>query len=303
MFFIFKNKMNPNLLKTGANSIVLGPGRYGTYFKPKTNKLLKVTRIIKDHDEFRLLANVRSIYNYKNFYAIPEDLGVVLKKDDSFYKYLEDLVKFEYMTIFKDDLYCYYMNYAGKKDLLDIINSIDVHKDFSIFKNYKTIYKFTKQILSGLKFLHEKDIAHLDIKSENIMYNEYDNKFRIIDFGFSSKYPFDDYIQTVKGTPGYFPKQFDNTEVTESLPMIYANDMNHIPPMKYNRRLVYKIDSYCFGRTLQSLFIIFEKNYSPTCFCNCQTRQIKIILEIMELLLRNNVYTRPYIKEILHRFF
>lgn len=295
--------MNPNLLKTGANSIVLGHGRYGNYFVPKTNKLLKVTRIMKDHNEFRLLTYVRSIYNYKNFYSIPEDIGVVLKKDDSFYKYLEDLVKFEYMTIFQDNLNCYYMNYAGKKDLLDIIDSIDIRNDFSIFKNYKTIYKFTKQILCGLKFLHEKDIAHLDIKPENIMYNEYDNKFRIIDFGFSSKYPFDDYIQTVKGTPGYFPKHFENVEVSEALPMIYANDMNNIPPMKLNRRFVYKIDSYCFGRTLQSLYIIFEKNYTTCCFLNCEKRKVNVIIEIMELLLTNDVYIRPYIKDILHRFF
>lgn len=295
--------MKNNILKTGASSIVLGHGRYGNYFTTKPNKLLKVTRLIKDHNEFRHLSYVRRIYNYEKYYSIPEDLGFIIKKGDNFYRYLEDLVKFEYMTIFQDELYCCYMNYAGRNDLLDIINLIDYHNDFSIIKNYKSIHKFIEQILCGLKFLHEKDIAHLDIKPENIMYNEYDNKFRIIDFGFSSKYPFDDYIQTVKGTPGYFPKQFDNTEVSESLPMIYANDMDHIPPMKLNRRFVYKIDSYCFGRTLQALFIIFEKNYSPCCLMNCEKRKVNVIIEIIELLLTNDVYKRPYIKEILHRFF
>ena len=292
--------MKHDVLKTGASSIVLGNGRYGCYFPPKPNKLLKVTRILEDHNEFKLLSNVRSISKYENFYSIPEETGFLLKKDDKFYKYLEELVKFDSINIFQDNLYCYYMNYAGKNDLLDIINSIDIRNEFTIIKNYKTIYKFIKQILSGIKFLHEIDIAHLDIKPENIMYNEYDNKFRIIDFGFSSKYPFDDFINKVKGTPGYFPKYFENMEVSEVLPMIYANDMDHL---KSNRIFVYKIDSYCFGRTLQSLFVVFQKNYISSCLCNSQKKKITNILEIKELLLINDVYTRPYIEDVLHRYF
>ena len=212
------------------------------------------------------------------------------------------MVKFECMNIFRGDLYCYYINYAGRRDLFDIINSIYYNNDFSIFKNYKSIFKFTIQILCGLKFLHEKDIAHLDIKPENIMYNEYDGKYRIIDFGFSSRYPFDDYIRCVKGTPGYMPKHFENYPISDILPRIYANDFHNTPPLIINRLFVYKIDSYCFGRTLQSLFMTFENNYSASCFLNCEKKHIRTLKEILELLLIDDVYMRPYIKDILHEF-
>ena len=45
-------------------------------------------------------------------------------------------------------------------------------------------------MLEGINFLHEREICHLDIKPENILVKG--EEFRIIDFGFSSKYPFDE---------------------------------------------------------------------------------------------------------------
>jgi len=46
---------------------------------------------------------------------------------------------------------------------------------------------FIRQILSAVHELHSHDIAHLDLKLENIMYNVKTNKISIIDFGFAEE--------------------------------------------------------------------------------------------------------------------
>ena len=41
------------------------------------------------------------------------------------------------------------------------------------------------QMFQQLHYLHSKEILHLDIKPENMMYNNESNKFLLIDFGLS----------------------------------------------------------------------------------------------------------------------
>eukprot|EP01095_Lingulamoeba_sp_RSL-Kostka_P008543 TRINITY_DN287_c0_g2_i1.p1 TRINITY_DN287_c0_g2~~TRINITY_DN287_c0_g2_i1.p1 ORF type:complete len:319 (-),score=85.76 TRINITY_DN287_c0_g2_i1:384-1340(-) len=44
-----------------------------------------------------------------------------------------------------------------------------------------------RQIVTALKQLHDLDIAHLDIKLENIMYNQETKKMKFVDFGFATE--------------------------------------------------------------------------------------------------------------------
>ncbi len=51
----------------------------------------------------------------------------------------------------------------------------------------KELNKITKQILSGLKYLHKKKYIHRDIKPDNILYDHKSGKVFIIDFDVGKK--------------------------------------------------------------------------------------------------------------------
>ena len=159
--------------------------------------------------------------------------------------------------------------------------------------------------MEGLSFLHKKKICHLDIKPENIMVNTTTNEFRLIDFGFSSMEPFEDYVHKIRGTPGYFPKCFNIEEVSPWLPKIKAIDtysVNGEIPFRKDRKLVYKIDSYCFGRTLYYLKYIYKEKVKYSCY-NWEKKEGKNIDKILSSLLENDPVKRLTIEDCLTKYF
>lgn len=292
------------IFKTGASSIIIGSNHYEGRFPKKSGKLIKVTKILDTHNEFLNLHIVRKIPEYENYFSIPDENGLCINSKDVFYNQLKHLciLKKENMTIFYGDLFVYYINYAGSFDVHDSINYLALTNDRRVWDSVSTINKFSKHIMNGLKFLHEREVAHLDIKPENIMI-EFKNGikiFRIIDFGFSSKYPFDDFLKFTKGTPGYFPKYVDGSNIT-GLPKIEANDMifeNGNFPIKLHRHLIYKIDSYCLGRILSLLFYHYKEVTTYNCFYSEKKEKIKLT-NIINFLVENDVYKRKTVTEIL----
>ena len=295
--------MDYNLLKTGSSSIVLGRLYYSKYFQPKERKLLKITKTSDIHNEFKFLKLVRRIDNYDKYYSIPDELTFLLKPEEDFYKYCQKLIKTE--SIFYGNVKCVYMDYAGSKDMLDTLNELIQYDNYTFWCSYRRILKFTKHIMRGLKFLHNKEICHLDIKPENIIIDKYRQTFKIIDFGFSSMEPFDDYIEYTKGTPGYFPKDVLEEKPTEWLPKVIANDFiitNGKFPLMLDRKQVYKIDSYSFGRVLYFLKHAYDRGKTYECH-NFEKTKGKKIDKIIDDLIYSNVYERLTVSQCLHKYF
>jgi len=295
--------MEYTLIKTGGCSVVLGRGHYSKFVKEEKGKLLKLINTTDIHDEFKHLSIIRKIDNYDRYYAIPDELLFLLKPEEAFYKYCQKLVRDAH--IFQGCVKCAYIDYAGSKDMLDTLNDIIYYDDYTFWYSYKKILRFIKHIMTGLMFIHTKKICHLDIKPENIMINLYKNSFKLIDFGFSSMEPFDDYIMSTKGTPGYFPKNIPEETATEWLPEIKANDMlliNGTLPMISNRKLVYKQDSYSLGRVLYFLKRAYDKGRVYECF-NYEKKKGKKIDMIIRDLTENDVYKRITITDCIHKYF
>ena len=131
------------------------------------------------------------------------------------------------------------------------------------------------------------------------------NTFKIIDFGFSSSEPFDDYVFNIRGTPGYFPSQFYTHQVTPIFPKIETNDLtklNNQFPMIYDRKLVYKIDSYCFGRLLYCLNYVYNDMKTYCCY-NSETHSQNKLKNIIDDLLNKNVFDRITIQQCFIKYF
>ena len=61
---------------------------------------------------------------------------------------------------------------------------------------------FITQIINGVEYLNEQWIIHRDLKPENILLDNNLN-IKISDFGLSSFYNKNIYLQTTCGTPSY----------------------------------------------------------------------------------------------------
>ena len=65
---------------------------------------------------------------------------------------------------------------------------------------------FFHQIINGVEYLHNQGIIHRDLKPENLLLDE-KNQIKISDFGLSTFYTKDNFLQTACGTPSYAPPE------------------------------------------------------------------------------------------------
>jgi len=298
--------MSKQLIKTGSCSILLGIDHYNGYFPVKLSKLIKVTKIKDNHNEFKNLGLIRKITNYEKYYTIPDEEYFEINYNNDFYQQLIKIAgeNDRDFKIFDSILRCNYIDYAGDYDITDSVNNMYRLNDKRVWNSTKSILNFSKQIMIGLSYLHQNKICHLDIKFENIMINLQTMTFKIIDFGFSSVEPFDDFVNNTRGTPGYFPVNYP-TEVNNAFPEIKANDMIMVDyqlPIKKNRKLVYKIDSYCFGRLLYALNYYYQDINFDSIFCGffCKGNDKKKLNKLISLLLNYDINKRLTIIEILN---
>lgn len=59
-------------------------------------------------------------------------------------------------------------------------------------------------MLSGLQYLHSKNIAHRDLKLENVLFKSMDQdnfNIKVVDFGFATKFDPSEGMNLVLGSP------------------------------------------------------------------------------------------------------
>jgi serine/threonine protein kinase len=209
------------------------------------------------------------------------------------------------MFMYNNMLSCHYVEYAGQKDVFDSYQDILNDGIDNIWKSYRVIMSFIKKISYAIQYLHQHQIAHLDIKPENIMVNIKTKTFKLIDFGFCDVFPFNNFLSDIRGTPGYFPKHYDGIKYVHILPKIEANDFNisedNCYPHYDNRRLIYKIDCYCFGRTLYMLKHLYDEHKIYYC-CNYEKSVGERIDRIIDDLVENDVHKRITIGQLIEKY-
>ncbi|KAM6899515.1 death-associated protein kinase 2 [Xenentodon cancila] len=91
--------------------------------------------------------------------------------------------------------------------------------------------EFMKQILEGLRFMHRSNVAHFDLKPENIMLSdkvsEHPN-IKLIDFGLAHRFQEGEEYRSTSGTPQYIAPEVINGE-----PLSTAADMWSIGVITY----------------------------------------------------------------------
>lgn len=290
--------MSIELSQSGSKSIILGKNLYGSFKPVKRFQLLK---LVKSKDEFKHLGIVKQIKNSQKYYSIPDDEIKMLDTSDDFYKKLVNLFQVRKLSMPDGPFHCYYIEYAGNQNLQQSIVAHGDPQQFKYWKSYKQILRFVKKIMTSLQFLHQNKLCHLDIKPEHIMINTTMNSFKLVDFSSTSLYPFVDYVEQLRGPPGFIPKFFKNEIESKKSP----NDLvveNGRYPMETDRALVYKIDSFCFGKTLLLLKTTYEE-HKTYCFYNGETKNETKLDDIITTLLESDCRKRLTIQQCLTKFY
>merc|ERR1719436_1394445 len=67
----------------------------------------------------------------------------------------------------------------------------------------------SRQILSGLEYLHGQDVLHRDLKCSNLLL-DVSGRVKISDFGCSRQISQDDHAKTLTGSPWWLPPELLN---------------------------------------------------------------------------------------------
>ena len=201
--------------KKDKDYFILGCGNFGYAEKMmgKDNKYYAVKKLDKyskkfNKRDFKRETQISIKLNHENlirFYGYFEDKEKIekfkkvklelIEKNNN--KFKEDIESIRNSTQDKA-IYCLVTEFAQNGSLEDYIKK---HKTNCVAKgsyvpiDQQIVIKFLDQILSALKYLHGKKIAHRDIKPDNILLDENDN-IKIADLGIDAIFQEEDDAET-----------------------------------------------------------------------------------------------------------
>ena len=123
-----------------------------------------------------------------------------LKKEIKILKKLRHKNIIQLYDIMESKRYLYFvMEYCKNGELFDYIVSKKRLKE-------PEACGFFQQIINGVEYLHQQGIIHRDLKPENLLLDD-KNRIKISDFGLSTFFSKNNYLQTACGTPSYAPPE------------------------------------------------------------------------------------------------
>jgi len=221
------------MLKTGGK--LIAKGSYGCVFDPPlkcvehnqrkkgyVSKLMKYEHAESELKEQEIIDDIDPSYNY---HLRLGDICTPDEPDNKTDKQLKGCI-------------------LHGENLNDIYNTEELQIDYSIMhieyggigldkylqSNYKMndlnycekmLFDFTR-IIYGLEEFSKNNIGHFDIKSGNIVYNEKNNRFNYIDFGYSGKYS-DFLLKHIKWGESYWVNPLERAFIDIKNPFIIVN--------------------------------------------------------------------------------
>lgn len=128
--------------------------------------------------------NNQETYYYTRLQSLIESEIEVLKKISH-----ENIVTY-FSSDVEDSVYKIKMEYCVYGDLYGILKgNMNDFKLRNVYNGFdmRFVYKYLKDTISGLRYLHELNIIHRDIKLHNVLVKKIDNNFvfKLSDFGFA----------------------------------------------------------------------------------------------------------------------
>lgn len=185
-----------------------------------------------------------------------------LNKEDKtkIFQEIKILSKLDHPNIIK--IYEYFISSRNIYIVMELLNGGELFDKITSSEKFSEIEAANtmKEILSAVKFCHDKKIVHRDLKPENILLE--DQTIKIIDFGTSRKFETDKLMTNSHGTPYYIAPEVLLGKYNEKCDIWSCGVIMYIllcgqPP--FNGRTDFeimnnvKIASYSFGKKFENV--------------------------------------------------